>query len=162
MTGGHLMQNSKEPKNQLFQSIIITGSVRKNDVWTGMAKTKPLPPPPAPTTAGERLRAARAERGLTQGGLAARLGVSRSAIAQWETDRAGQIRGNLLRVADVLEVSLEYLLHGDDKRTPAQAATGGELALLRLYRDPPPEDNAAPNRAETGAGRMKFLAAGKN
>ena len=60
--------------------------------------------------------------------------------------------------------SLEYLLHGDDKRAPAQAATGSELALLRLYRELAPRrpGNAAPNRAQTGAGRMKFLAAGKN
>jgi transcriptional regulator with XRE-family HTH domain len=101
------------------------------------------PPTTTPTTTpGERLRAARLERGLTQEALAAELGVSRSAVAQWETDRAGQIRGNLLRIADVLGVSLEYLLHGDDKRAPAQAATGDELALLRLYRELSPEDRA--------------------
>ena len=101
------------------------------------------PPTTTPTTTpGARLRAARRERGLTQEGLAAELGVSRSAVAQWETDRAGQIRGNLLRIADVLGVSLEYLLHGDDKRAPAQAATGDELALLRLYRELSPEDRA--------------------
>lgn len=102
-------------------------------------------PPPATTpatTPGARLRAARLERGLTQDALAAELGVSRSAVAQWETDRAGQIRGNLLRIAEVLGVSLEYLLHGDDKRAPAQAATGDELALLRLYRELSPEDRA--------------------
>ncbi len=105
-----------------------------------MAKS-PSPESP-PDTPGARLRAARIARGLTQDGLASRLGVSRSAIAQWETDRAGQIRGNLLRVADVLEVSLEYLLHGADKRAPAQAATGDELALLRLYRELSPGDRA--------------------
>jgi transcriptional regulator with XRE-family HTH domain len=101
------------------------------------------PPTTTPTTTpGARLRAARLERGLTQDALAAELGVSRSAVAQWETDRAGQIRGNLLRIAEVLGVSLEYLLHGDDKRAPAQAATGDELALLRLYRELSPEDRA--------------------
>jgi len=93
-------------------------------------------------TPGERLRVARMERGLTQEALAERLGVSRSAIAQWETDRAGQIRGNLLRVAEVLDVSLEYLLHGEDKRAPSVAASGDELALLRLYRELTPEDRA--------------------
>ena len=107
-----------------------------------MAKPQPPSPPPAPTTPGERLRAARGERGLTQEGLAARLGVSRSAVAQRETDRAGQIRGNLLRVAEVLDVSLEYLLHGEDKRAPSVATSGDELALLRLYRELTPEDRA--------------------
>ena len=98
--------------------------------------------PPAATSPGMRLRAARRDRGLTQEEFAARLGVSRSAIAQWETDRAGQIRGNLLRISEVLGVSLEYLLHGDDKRAPLQAASGDELALLRLYRELSPEDRA--------------------
>ncbi len=109
-----------------------------------MAKPQPPSPPPAPTTPGERLRAARpaVQAALTQEGLAARLGVSRSAVAQWETDRAGQIRGNLLRVAEVLDVSLEYLLHGEDKRAPSVAASGDELALLRLYRELTPEDRA--------------------
>ncbi|WP_114913631.1 helix-turn-helix domain-containing protein [Acidibrevibacterium fodinaquatile] len=106
-----------------------------------MARHPPLTTTPT-TTPGARLRAARLERGLTQDALAAELGVSRSAVAQWETDRAGQIRGNLLRIAEVLGVSLEYLLHGDDKRAPAQAATGDELALLRLYRELSPEDRA--------------------
>ena len=98
--------------------------------------------PPAAMSPGQRLRAARRERGLTQEEFAAQIGVSRSAIAQWETDRAGQIRGNLLRIAEVLGVSLEYLLYGDDKRAPLQAASGDELALLRLYRELTPEDRA--------------------
>ena len=128
MTGGHLMQNSKEPKNQLFQSIIITGSVRKNDVWTGMAKTKPLPPPPAPTTAGERLRAARAERGLTQGG--ARRPARRLALG----DRA---MGDRPRRAN-----------------PRQSAAGGRRAG-GFARIPPPRrrqtrPGASGNRRRTG------------
>ena len=61
----------------------------------------------APASAGARIRAARVEKGWTQDDLAAAVGVSRSAVAQWETDRAGQIRGNLARIAEALGVSLE-------------------------------------------------------
>lgn len=103
-----------------------------------MATTPPVPP----ETVGARIRAARAERGLTQEALAARIGVSRSAVAQWETERAGQIRGNLGRIAEALAVSVEFLLFGADKQAPREAISGDELALLRLYRELSPEDRA--------------------
>src|SRR5579875_2755554 len=60
-----------------------------------------------------RIREARRALGFTQDELARRVGVSRSAIAQWETDRTGQIRANLARVAAVLGVSIGYLLTGE-------------------------------------------------
>ena len=82
---------------------------------------------------GERIAAFRRERGLSQAGLAAATGVSRSAVAQWETDRAGQVSVNLSRIAQVLDVSVELLLHGEAARGP-EGLTGDELALLRLYR----------------------------
>jgi transcriptional regulator with XRE-family HTH domain len=87
-----------------------------------------------------RIRAARSDRSLTQDGLARHVGVSRSAVAQWETGRTGQITGNLSRIAAALGVGVEYLVHGDDKRAPAEARQGDELALLRLYRACDPAD----------------------
>jgi transcriptional regulator with XRE-family HTH domain len=99
-------------------------------------------PPAPPDSVGARIRAARVARGLTQEGLAALIGVSRSAVAQWETERAGQIRGNLGRIAEALAVSVEFLLFGDDKQAPRAAISGDELALLRLYRELSPEDRA--------------------
>ena len=51
-----------------------------------------------PVQIGERIRAARQERGWTQEQLAEAVGVSRSAVAQWETGRAGQLTGNLSRI----------------------------------------------------------------
>ncbi len=89
---------------------------------------------------GGRIRSARKDRGLTQDALAAAVGVSRSAVAQWETERAGQITGNLSRIASVLGVNVEWLVHGADLRAPLAAASGDELAILRLYRECEPED----------------------
>jgi len=89
---------------------------------------------------GSRIRDARLDRGLTQDQLAARVGVSRSAVAQWETGRTGQVTGNLSRIARALEVNVEYLIYGEDKRIPLEARQGDELALLRLYRECDPED----------------------
>ena len=98
------------------------------------------PDEPLSASSGARIRAARLERGWTQDDLAAAVGVSRSAVAQWETDRAGQIRGNLTRISEVLEISVEYLLYGEDRRATSLAAGADELALLRLYRQCAPED----------------------
>ena len=93
-----------------------------------------------PTDIGSRVRDVRRERGWTQDEFARRVGVSRSAVAQWETGRAGQVTGNLTRIADVLGVGVEYLTFGNDKRAPGQVGQGDELALLRLYRECTPED----------------------
>lgn len=81
-----------------------------------------------------RIRESRRGLGLTQEELARRIGVSRSAIAQWETDRTGQVRANLARVAAVLGVSIGYLLNGESDGIALGAETAGERALLNLYR----------------------------
>ena len=90
---------------------------------------------------GERIASLRRERGISQAGLAAATGVSRSAVAQWETDRAGQVSGNLSRIAKALDVSVEVLLHGTAARGP-EGLRGDELALLRLYRVCGPDEQA--------------------
>src|SRR5271163_2860943 len=90
-----------------------------------MASRKKLPP----ETVGARIRALRLAADLTQDEFAAKLNVSRSAIAQWETDRAGQVRDNLERIAKVLNTSLGYLVSGE-----TGSLAGDELALMRLYR----------------------------
>src|ERR1700684_673295 len=87
-----------------------------------------------------RIRTAREDRGWTQDQLANAVGVSRSAVAQWETGRAGQVTTNLTRIAEVLEVGVQYIMYGDDKPPPAEARLGDELALLRLYRECSSED----------------------
>jgi transcriptional regulator with XRE-family HTH domain len=93
-----------------------------------------------PQDIGTRIRTARRQRSLTQEQLADQVGVSRSAVAQWETGRTGQVTGNLSRIAGALGVNVEYLMVGDDKRAAGQVQQGDELALLRLYRECDPED----------------------
>jgi transcriptional regulator with XRE-family HTH domain len=93
-----------------------------------------------PLQIGARIRSVRRERGLTQDQLAETVGVSRSAVAQWETGRAGQLTPNLAKIAQALGVGVEFLTHGTDKRAAAEAASGDELAMLRLYRECSPED----------------------
>jgi transcriptional regulator with XRE-family HTH domain len=90
-------------------------------------------------TVGTRIRTFRQALGLTQDQLAASCGVSRSAVAQWETDRAGQLRGNISRIADALRISVEQLLHGERLEG---GMTGDEMAMLRLYRACDPDGRA--------------------
>src|SRR5271168_878936 len=93
----------------------------------------------AAQTVGRRIRDLRQARGLTQDQLAALCEVSRSAVAQWETDRAGQLRGNISRIAAALSANVEFLLEGE--RAPSDM-TGDELAMLRLYRACDADDRA--------------------
>ena len=97
---------------------------------------------------GARIRAARERAGLTQAGLAAQIGVTRSAVAQWETGRSGQVGGNLTQIAAILGVGVEHLLLGAGPAAVlgemggAERMAGDELALLRLYRACSAEDRA--------------------
>jgi transcriptional regulator with XRE-family HTH domain len=103
---------------------------------------------------GARIRQARLARGMTQADLAAKIGVTRSAVAQWETDRAGQVRANLTRLAAVLGVSVQFLLEGEGPRMGDERAENAtELALLRLYRTCTEEDRAFLLRTATRLAR---------
>jgi transcriptional regulator with XRE-family HTH domain len=93
-----------------------------------------------PHDIGVRIKTLRREKGLSQDELANQVGVSRSAVAQWETGRTGQVTGNLSRIAGALDASVEFLVYGNDKTGPAAISQGDELAMLRLYRECGPED----------------------
>jgi transcriptional regulator with XRE-family HTH domain len=116
---------------------------------------------PAPALVGQRIRRARLARGMTQNALATAVGVSRSAVAQWETDRAGQVRANLTRIASVLGVSVEYLLHGHEGEMggPENAT---ELALLRLYRACTEDDRAFLLRTAMRLARAAAVESGRD
>lgn len=61
-------------------------------------------------TLGEKLKDARKQASLSQEQLAEKLGVSRSAVAKWETDNGMPDVGNLKVIAQLLDVSIDYLL----------------------------------------------------
>lgn len=93
-----------------------------------------------PHDIGGRIRTLRRDKGLSQDDLAQKVGVSRSAVAQWETGRSGQVTGNLSRIARALDTHVEYLVYGQDQAAAASVTLGDERALLRLYRECEPED----------------------
>ena len=63
---------------------------------------------------GEKLKALRTERGLTQEQLAARQYVSRTAVSKWETGGGSPNLDSLQAVARLFDVSVDDLLSTDD------------------------------------------------
>lgn len=66
-------------------------------------------------TFGEKLKDARKEAGLSQEQFAEKMNVSRSAVAKWETDKGMPDVNNLKVMAQLLNVSVDYLLDEDEK-----------------------------------------------
>ena len=58
----------------------------------------------------ERLKSARNECGISQKRLAEKLFVSQQTIAKWETDKATPNPETITKIADLLNISLDYLL----------------------------------------------------
>jgi transcriptional regulator with XRE-family HTH domain len=81
-----------------------------------------------------RIRRRRKGMGLTQGEVAQRVGVSRSAVAQWETARAGLRSVHFYQIAQVLSVSVTFLLEGSPDELHGGATIADERTLLTLYR----------------------------
>lgn len=69
-------------------------------------------------TLGEKIKEARNQCGLTQEQLAEKMTLSRSAIAKWESDKGLPDVDNLKALAQLLNVSVDYLL--DDGEAVAE------------------------------------------
>ena len=89
-------------------------------------------------TFGEKLKEARRSAKLSQEELAVRIGVSRSAVAKWETDKGLPDIQNLKTIASTLDVSIDYLLNDGTKL---------ELSVMRQAFD----------LSKFGKGRRKVL-----
>jgi transcriptional regulator with XRE-family HTH domain len=76
----------------------------------------------------ERLKSARALRGLSQTELAAKAGLPPSSVSHFESGARKPSFDNLKRLAAALDVTTDYLLGRTD--TPEASATAG-----RLHRD---------------------------
>lgn len=64
-------------------------------------------------TFGDKLKEARKEAGLSQEKLAEKLSVSRSAVAKWENNRGMPDIENLKSMAQLFNVSIDYLLNNE-------------------------------------------------
>ena len=69
-----------------------------------------------PQTLGERIAFLRERRGWTQRQLAESAELSATFLSEIENDRRNVGAAILLRIADALDASLDYLLRGEDDR----------------------------------------------
>ena len=60
----------------------------------------------------DNLKTARKKRGQTQASLAESLGVSKGAVAMWETGKRQPSLEKLGEISDLLHVSTDYLIKG--------------------------------------------------
>lgn len=93
---------------------------------------------------GNKLAEARRAKNLTQEQLAQQLGVTRQAVSRWESDAAYPETDKIVRMAQLLEVSCDYLLQdGVDKGGCPVASTvtrllrqaQGRKVKLTFYED---------------------------
>lgn len=61
---------------------------------------------------GQRISKLRKEKGYSQEYVAERLNVSRQAVSKWETDNSAPDTYNLIALAKLLDVSVEYIATG--------------------------------------------------
>lgn len=94
---------------------------------------------------GNKLAEARRAKNLTQEQLAERLDVTRQAVSRWESDTAYPETDKIVRMAQILEVSCDYLLRDgvDEKGSPVnspvtrllKSAQGKRVALTFYEND---------------------------
>lgn len=70
------------------------------------------------STLGERIRARRVELGWTQDQLAAKAGISKGFLSDLENNKRNVSAENLMGIAQVLNLSLDFLMKGDDTPVP--------------------------------------------
>ena len=70
-------------------------------------------------TIGEKIRQLRKDRGFTQEAVASALEVRRQAIAKWENGQSSPSTENLLKLANLFNISLEELVDVKQYSTPA-------------------------------------------
>ena len=77
----------------------------------------------------EKLYELRRASGMSQEELAEKLGVSRQSVSKWESASASPDISKLVEIADIFEVSTDYLLK--DTNTPAPVSGSTKTLSLK-------------------------------
>lgn len=114
-----------DPKNDpIGEDIAATDPMVATEDWFSEARA----------TFGDRLAAAREAAGLSQKGLARRLGVKAKTVTAWENDLAEPRANRLQMLAGLLNVSLMWLLNGegDGVAPPGEDTLGKDARAVLL------------------------------
>lgn len=87
------------------------------------------------------------ERGMTGADLSRLIGVSSGVYSQWNTGTTKPSAKRIAKIAEVLDVSVEYLLTGAKKETTAVPKNDGvsekDIRLIEWFRSLPEEKQKA-------------------
>lgn len=85
---------------------------------------------------GQRIARERRNLNLTQEQLSEKLGVSRQTVSKWEQDIILVGTNKLIELCDILEVSIDYLLTGEEKNNKIKVKNGEngfEIDWTKVY-----------------------------
>ena len=74
-------------------------------------------------TFGEKLQSLRQRAGMSQDALAERLQVSRQAVSRWERDETMPETDTVVAIADIFDVTTDYLLRPQPESTETEPET---------------------------------------
>jgi transcriptional regulator with XRE-family HTH domain len=76
-------------------------------------------------TLGQRIQMGRKEAGLSQEELAEQLGITRQAVSRWENDNGYPEMEKLIRLSQIYQVSLDYLVGHESERSVGDTSAKG-------------------------------------
>ena len=82
----------------------------------------------------EKLQILRKNKGYTQEALADKLGVSRQAVAKWESGQIYPDISNLIQISDLMSVSVDYLVKDQDCTVNIKSKSDTDLDELIAFR----------------------------
>lgn len=91
----------------------------------------------------QRIRMLRINMGLNQSELADKIGVTKSAVSQWESGKRNPDKEALLSLADLFNVDLNYLYGKED--VTSRYLKYDEILLIDKYRSASAEIKSAIN-----------------
>ena len=82
----------------------------------------------------EKLQILRKNKGYTQEALAEKLGVSRQAVAKWESGQIYPDISNLIQISDLMSVSVDYLVKDQDCAVSIKPQSDTDMDELIAFR----------------------------
>lgn len=84
---------------------------------------------------GERIKAERQKKGISQAALGEILQITQQAVAKWEKDLSEPDSQMLIKLANYFEVTVDYLIGGNTSNIDANFATATNDALSEQEKE---------------------------
>ncbi|WP_328805265.1 helix-turn-helix domain-containing protein [Paenibacillus albicereus] len=90
-------------------------------------------------TMGDRLRELRLSKNLSQEEVSRHIGITRSAYSHYEINNRQPVYETLMKLAAFFEVSLDYMIGGDQNQSDSQQLNKDTLDLLQTLNRMEPD-----------------------